>query len=200
MPDASKPESTAAPRDRLLDAVVELMLADGFEGVSVRRVATAAGVSIGAVQHHFPTKSAMLAAAMDRVSDQFTARLQCNAEGQQDPELLLRAVLTELLGAGEERRPGTVIWLQRLARAAVDEQAAAAHAKDWRDIEALIAELLRQCRPDSEPNWRQDMAADLLGLLDGLAAALVTEPDRMPRDRAERLLDRRLREVLGTGR
>lgn len=92
-----------APRDRLLDAVIELLLADGFEGVSVRRVATAAGVSIGAVQHHFPTKQAMLTAAMERVSAEFTARLQHGAEGEDDPETLLRTLLTELLGAGEER-------------------------------------------------------------------------------------------------
>lgn len=194
------PDVNSAARDRLLDAVVELMLADGFEGVSVRRVATAAGVSIGAVQHHFPTKAAMLAAAMDRVSEEFTARLQCNAEDEQDPEKLLRAVLTELLGAGPERRAGTVIWLQRLARAAVDEQAAAAHAKDWREIEGLIVDLLHLSRPDSRPSWRQDAAADLLALLDGLAAAQVTEPERMPRDRAERLLDRHLQQLLAAGR
>lgn len=176
------------------------MLADGFEGVSVRRVANAAGVSIGAVQHHFPTKAAMLAAAMERVSEQFTARLQGNIADEQDPQRVLQAVLTELLGVGDEGRQATAIWLQRLARAAVDEQAAAAHAKDWRTIETLLADLLRSCRPDRAGDWQADAAAELIALLDGLAAAQVTEPERMPRQRAERLLHRRLRQLLDAGR
>ena len=41
----------------------------------MRKVATRAGVSIGAVQHHYPTKDAMLIAAMDAVSAAFQTRL-----------------------------------------------------------------------------------------------------------------------------
>ena len=48
--------------------MTSVLVAEGFEGVSVRKVAARAGVSIGAVQHHFPTKDAMLAAAMERAS------------------------------------------------------------------------------------------------------------------------------------
>jgi AcrR family transcriptional regulator len=190
---------SSTPRDRLLDAVIALMLADGFEGVSVRRVAGAAGASIGAVQHHFPTKSAMLAAAMERVSDEFMARLRASTDGADDPELLLRSVLTELLGAGEERRKATVIWLQRMARAAVDPEVAAGHAREWRELEALIAGLLWQCRKDQDTAWCADAAAELLALLDGLSAAQATELERMPSERAERLLDRRVRELLEPG-
>src|SRR4028119_311297 len=70
MPDVT------GPSDRLLGCVLDLLVAEGYEGISIRRVATAAGVSIGAVQHHFATKDALLAAAMDRVSQQFRERLE----------------------------------------------------------------------------------------------------------------------------
>ena len=42
MPDVN------GPSDRLLDCVLDLLVAEGYEGISIRRVATAAGVSIGA--------------------------------------------------------------------------------------------------------------------------------------------------------
>lgn len=182
--------------DRLADTVVELLVEDGFEGVSVRRVATRAGVSIGAVQHHFRTKEAMLAAAMQRASSEFEARLQTRLASNDDPAVTLRVLGDELLGVGEQRHAASVIWLQRLARAAVDRQLAAEHAKDWLEIEQLLTLVIGKCRPDREPEWHADQAGALLALLDGLAAAVLTEPERMPGERAERLLDQRLQELL----
>ena len=86
MPDVN------GPSDRLLDCVLDLLVADGYEGISIRRVATVAGVSIGAVQHHFPTKDALLAAAMDRVSRQFQERLERRLAPGAGPAEVLRAV------------------------------------------------------------------------------------------------------------
>ena len=46
----------AAPEDRrgdLVEATLRCLARDGHEGVSVRRVATEAGVSAGLVNHHF---------------------------------------------------------------------------------------------------------------------------------------------------
>lgn len=188
--------SARAPHERLTDAVVELLLAEGFEGVTVRRVAAAAGVSIGAVQHHFPTKAAMLQAAMDRSSTQAEARVAAALAEAPTPERLLRTLATELLAAGPERRMSSVVWLQRAARAVVDPAMAAGHARDWRGVEDQLTLAVSACRPDKAAEWCADTAASLLALLDGLAVALLTEPDRMPAERAERLVAARLDEIL----
>lgn len=187
------------PSERLTDAVIDLLVAEGFEGVSVRRVATAAGVSIGAVQHHFPTKAAMLDAAMRRASDQFTARLQQRLSTADPPDQLLRMVTGALVGVGAEERRVSVIWLQRLARAAVDPDVARGHAEDWQQLEQLLVELLTYCRPDRDADWCRERAAALLALLDGLAATVVTEPKRMPAERARRIADVELERLLEDG-
>lgn len=177
------------PADRLADVVIDLLVVDGFEGISVRRVATAAGVSIGAVQHHFRTKDAMVEAAMRRVSERFQERLDRQlSRVEEDPQHALAVVCDELLGIGDEQRRASVIWLQRLARAAVDPAVANRHAEDWQQIEQLLAALVGLIRPDRTRTWHRERAAALLALLDGLAAAVVTEPDRMPSERARRLL------------
>ena len=176
------------PSDRLLDCVLELLVADGYEGISIRRVATAAGVSIGAVQHHFPTKDALLAAAMDRVSQQFEERLERRLAPGAGPAEVLRAVADELLSAGEERRPASVIWLVRMARAAVHEPTAEVHRRGWRQVEDLLAALIAAVRPDLTDQAARDEATLLLGLLDGLAGAVAVEPGRLPGGRAEALL------------
>ena len=180
------------PSDRLLDCVLELLVADGYEGISIRRVATAAGVSIGAVQHHFPTKDALLAAAMDRVSQQFEERLERRLAPGAGPAEVLRAVADELLSAGEERRPASVIWLVRMARAAVHEPTAEVHRRGWRQVEDLLAALIAAVRPDLNDQAARDEATLLLALLDGLAGAVAVEPGRLPGERAEALLARYL--------
>src|SRR3712207_1086777 len=136
------------PSDRLLASVLDLLVAEGYEGISIRRVAAAAGVSIGAVQHHFPTKDALLAAAMERVSRQFEARLDRRIAPGAGPAEVLRAVADELVSTGEERRPASVIWLVRLARAAVHEPTAEVHRREWQQVEDLLAHLIAAARPD----------------------------------------------------
>lgn len=189
---------TPAPQ-RLLDAVAAVLVEQGFEGISVRKVAARAGVSIGAVQHHFPTKDAMLTAAMALASAQFEERLRARVAPDATAGQALRAVADELLGLGSERRPADVLWLARLARATVDEPTRRTHAREWQEVEDLLTGLLRAARRTADPDGERDAAAELLALIDGLAMAALVEPDRMPAERAERILgetlDRLLAEV-----
>jgi AcrR family transcriptional regulator len=187
---------SVSPSDRLLQVVVDLLVSDGFEGVSVRKVATAADVSIGAVQHHFRTKDAMLQAAMDLASRQFQERLSRQIPADTSPEAALRVVTRELLGLGDEARAASVLWVLRLARAAVDPPTAAQHAREWQDIESLLLALVVAARPDHSEAWASDHAGSLLALVDGLATSALVEPGRMPPDRARRLLEQALDRVL----
>lgn len=190
MPDVTEPS------DRLLDCVLDLLVAEGYEGISIRRVATAAGVSIGAVQHHFATKDALLAAAMDRVSQQFQERLERRIAPGAGPAEWLRAVADELVSTGEERRPASVIWLVRMARAAVHEPTAEVHRREWQQVEDLLAQLVAAARPDLAEEVVRDEATVLLALLDGLAGAVAVEPGRVPAERAEALVARHLDALL----
>ena len=194
MPDVTEPS------DRLLDCVLDLLVAEGYEGISIRRVATAAGVSIGAVQHHFATKDALLAAAMDRVSQQFQERLERRIAPGSGPAEWLRAVADELVSTGEERRPASVIWLVRMARAAVHEPTAEVHRREWQQVEDLLAQLVAAARPDLAEEVVRDEATVLLALLDGLAGAVAVEPGRVPAERAEALVARHLDALLDPAR
>ena len=187
---------TRAP-ERLLDAVTSVLVEEGFEGVSVRKVAARAGVSIGAVQHHFPTKDAMLAAAMERASAEFTARLTAHVPADATAEQALQAVAYELLGLGPERRAAAVLWAARLARASVHEPTRRTHAREWQEVEDLLSGLLQASRGQADLERGREDAAGLLALLDGLATAALVEPDRMPPARAERLLAEFLDRLLG---
>src|ERR1041384_6193950 len=50
-------------RKSLIEATLESLKRHGHEGLSVRRIAEEAGVSIGLINHHFPNKNALIAEA-----------------------------------------------------------------------------------------------------------------------------------------
>ncbi|PPK94624.1 AcrR family transcriptional regulator [Kineococcus xinjiangensis] len=177
----------AGPSEHLLDALVAIVADRGLEGVSIRQVADRAGVSIGAVQHHFPTKNALLLAAMEHVSTRFRAELQQRLSAAPSPGGALRILALLLAGADGAPRASTVVWLSFAAHAAVDEQVAEVHRREWASLERFLADLVAAGAPH-----RTDPAGDaaaLLALLDGLAVAVALEPQRMPPARAERLVD-----------
>lgn len=49
-----------ATRDKIFDAAVDLFAQRGYDGVSIRDIATAAGITEGAVYRHFSSKEAIL--------------------------------------------------------------------------------------------------------------------------------------------
>jgi AcrR family transcriptional regulator len=57
-------QRTAATRAALLEATVDCLVGQGFGGTTTTEVAHRAGVSPGALLHHFPTKADLLCAAV----------------------------------------------------------------------------------------------------------------------------------------
>lgn len=63
----------AASIDALLDATIESLIEVGYSGTTTRRVALRAGVSQGAQQHYYASKSALVEAAMNRLLEHLVA-------------------------------------------------------------------------------------------------------------------------------
>ncbi|MCI2239933.1 TetR/AcrR family transcriptional regulator [Paenibacillus sp. TRM 82003] len=63
---ATAPSTAAVPaaRERALDVALELFGARGYRGTSIALVAQRAGLSQSGLLHHFPTKAALLTAAL----------------------------------------------------------------------------------------------------------------------------------------
>ncbi len=61
-------DRTAATRAAVLEATIELLVERGYAGTSTRLAAEKAGVSLGALQHHFRTKAELTVEAMGFVS------------------------------------------------------------------------------------------------------------------------------------
>jgi AcrR family transcriptional regulator len=62
-------QKSAMTRDRILDATINCFIELGYSDVTTARVASTAGVSRGAMLHHFPSKTELIQAAVEYLHD-----------------------------------------------------------------------------------------------------------------------------------
>lgn len=161
---------TGSTRESLVTATIEIIAENGFEGLSVRALATRTGMSAGAVQHHFPTKAAMLEAAMGAITA--GAREQYALEDIPDPVERLHTTVDRLMPRDSADTMGRV-WLAFAARAAVDEQTRIAYEHLWSRVRWNLRLLIAAA--SGRPDTAEDDSVELLALLDGLALSIVAE-------------------------
>jgi AcrR family transcriptional regulator len=63
-------ERSRATVDALVEATARILVQEGFDKASTNRIAAKAGVSIGSLYQYFPSKEALVAAVMDRHSQE----------------------------------------------------------------------------------------------------------------------------------
>ena len=62
-------QKSAMTRDRILDAAINCFVELGYTNVTTAKVASSAGVSRGAMLHHFPSKTELIQAAVEYLHD-----------------------------------------------------------------------------------------------------------------------------------
>jgi AcrR family transcriptional regulator len=102
---APKQRRSLATRARLVTAAAEVLVQHGLAGASTPRIAARARVSQGALFKHFPTKDAILAAAVEAMLHEFVAafvRDMAHASGP-DPVAASCAALWKIFRTREMR-------------------------------------------------------------------------------------------------
>jgi AcrR family transcriptional regulator len=83
---ATQAERSAATREALLDATLVCLVEDGYGGTTTASVCARAGLSRGAHLHHFQTRAALLAAAVEHLADRLGEQLQPELESLPERE------------------------------------------------------------------------------------------------------------------
>jgi AcrR family transcriptional regulator len=173
-------------RQRLLDALVNLTASQGLDGVSIREVAAAAGVSIGTVQYHCHNKDQMLVSAPISTPDEKIGSR-------------LNRALLELLPLDEVRRTESRVYLAFAARAAVVPSLAKVQHTFLTELRDQCAAALQAARKAGETRSDVDpdqAAAGIAALVDGLLVHLLTDPTGLPEEEAVDVLRAHLSTLL----
>jgi AcrR family transcriptional regulator len=87
-----------ATRGQLIEVATRLFAEHGYEGTSIEAVLSAAGVSRGALYHHFAGKEALFEAVVSAVSEQVTVKLTEAVRGCDDPLDAMRTAAIAWIG------------------------------------------------------------------------------------------------------
>ncbi len=170
--------SSPRPREAALtDALLCIVAERGLDQVSVREVASAADVSIGTVQHYFPTKDDMLAAAFNEVVRRIRTRMTSVCLGP-DVRRNISAVLTELLPVDDRRAAEARIQVAFAARAATSPALAEIQRSVLTEIHEALTEAFAHAAAGTVTAENCRSAARVaLAAVDGLALHAVSSGD-----------------------
>jgi AcrR family transcriptional regulator len=149
--------------DTILTAAETLFARYGFDAVSTKQLAGAAGVAIGAVYHHFPSKEALYAAATKRAFARKSVPPQELMESNDPPEKVLTRLIAWFVGSIVMDKNFGLL----LKRELLDPQPSTPHLIDkdlFQQPLELCKSLLRRLAPRADVD---EAVASLLALLFG---------------------------------
>jgi AcrR family transcriptional regulator len=174
-PRRTQEERRAATRAALLDAALECLVEHGYEGTTTQRVCERAGVSRGAHQHHFRTRPALVAAALEELAmrrlDEIRGEVESLPPGDERIELALDAIWGWFTGP--------------LFQASIDLAAAARTDEELRaqlaPVEARLSQGTLLCCREMLAAGQDDRSRDqliqmTLGTVRGLALLPIIHP------------------------
>jgi TetR/AcrR family transcriptional regulator, transcriptional repressor of bet genes len=172
-------ETPAVRREALVEATLLSLKQYGHEGTSIRRISATAGVSIGLINHHFQSKSELIAAAYETLAVALQKSMRDQAE---NASLAPRDRLSGFFRASfapEILDPAIFsVWLVFWSMVMHSPEMRIVHDRTYRQyratLEALLAALA--ANGDAPPFQLRSAAIALTALLDGLWVELSLSP------------------------
>jgi TetR/AcrR family acrAB operon transcriptional repressor len=176
-------EEAAATRDNILDAAEQLFVEQGVSRTTLQHIATAAGVTRGAIYWHFDDKGALFMAMMERATLPLEAELQMlDQADSEDPLVDLRNyVLAVLRRTVEDPGARRVFEIATLKVEFVDEMDAVRHRRQ-QSLENWMARAERRIRLAAEKGLIQGradprtLALAMWTMIDGLIRSWMFDP------------------------
>jgi AcrR family transcriptional regulator len=197
---AHKPRFARQPppvrRRALIDATIECLKRYGHDGLSIRTISAQAGVSVGLINHHFPNKNELVAAAYRHLNGELILGMQAAvARAGKSPQARMRAFLEAWFSAPSLDADALAVWVVFWGLYRHSRLIQRAHRETYQDyvnlLRGLLAELLPRTRAPRSARARRRVrgirstpvelrlaAIGLTALLDGLWLEWCLEPGR----------------------
>jgi len=178
-------------RRALIEATIECLKRYGHDGLSIRTISAQAGVSVGLINHHFPNKDELIAAAYRHFNAELLAGMQAAvARAADSPRARMRAFLEASFSPPNLDAEVLAVWvvfwgmyrhsrlIQRVQRETYQGYVEL--------VRGMLADLLPAARLSRSPQARRGGQSDppdlrlaaigLTALLDGLWLEWCLEP------------------------
>ena len=161
--------------ERILDSAETVLRKSGYVGFTTRRVAEEAGIAIGNLTYHFPTKPELVRELIHRLVtrylDRFDQELRASDQGL---ESLVEWLLTQ--AADED---ASSIFRELWAMARHDEIVRAAVDDFYDTMMARVADTLQATHPDADPRGVADLVQMIAVISEGTTVLYGTRSERI---------------------
>lgn len=133
--------------DRILDSAENVLRSQGYAGFSTRRVAQEAGMALGNLTYHFPSKPGLVRALIDRLMTRYLGRFEETLEAPGEGiESLVRWLLAESI-KDEASWLFREIWAMSLHDSTIRDC-----LDDFYDtLMSRVAKVLVEAHPEADP-------------------------------------------------
>jgi AcrR family transcriptional regulator len=174
-------------RDRLLDAGLEVMKADGYAGLTIAKVAARAGENKALIAYHFGSKQGLVAAVAAALGEQITSAVVEAVARRHTVEGIVRGALAGVWGLMDSDERLARLYFDLGGVSVVEEdvrKVMRAERSRWRSV---LMDLLRDTDP-RVPARRTEPLAVLIGAgIEGLALERIQVGETPALDRAREL-------------
>lgn len=189
-PQTSAPARRRGNREsrvpEIIDVSINVLIAAGYAGYTINRVANDAGIRLSTLQHYFSTREALLRATIEEIARRYFERFRGFAENRSRPPLArLEAIVDDAFA--ELVKPG-------LPASIFETWGLALHEPFARDVvveiqsrfNGLFAKLVAEINPGLSMEERELRGALIMSSLEGLVVFLRWSKDSVPQLRAHR--------------
>ena len=189
-------------RRQIAEAVWRLAIRGGLEQVTLRQVATEAGVSARLLQYYFGTRDQLLLGALEILNTEAEqqARDRMASLGEAPSmHAIVRGVLHEMLPLDEQRRDRHVVYAAYFVRFLTEPTLAAVARAAPPELENLVADLITRAQELGEVPHHIDAATEgafLTAGAEGLQTRVLL--GQLSPDHAVGVIDRQLTRIFTT--
>jgi TetR/AcrR family transcriptional regulator, transcriptional repressor of bet genes len=169
-----------ARRKALIEATIECLKKFGHDGLSIRRISAQADVSIGLINHHFPTKDALIAEAYRHFNSELVGGLRQAVTGAAgSPREQLRAFFRASFSAPNLDSDVLAVWVVFWGMFRHSKEIQRVHSETYHGYVDLLRGMLADLERESgKLKFNLRLAAiGLTALIDGLWLEWCLDPD-----------------------
>ena len=186
------PPISSGRREAILASALALFRQSGFHAVGIDEIGTSAGISGPGVYRHFPSKSSLLVALFDGLSERMLEAAEEIQKADDPPEEALGRLVDFQVATAVAERALLAVWLQEAkSLPAPDQQRVADRQAGYI---AIWETILARVRPELGPGATSTVVQAALGAINSIA---FHDPGLAP-EALEALLGDTARRVLGT--
>ncbi len=189
---AKRGRPSTGARERILEAAVEAMKADGYAGLTVAKVAVLAGESKALIAYHYGSKDGLVAAAGRHVAEMITTRVLAGIDGADTVEDLVRAIAVsvEEIAAEDPRVPRLYFDLAAVSVVEPEVRRTVAEINErWRQV---VSERLAAAKDGPPKRLNEALTVLIIAGVQGLSLERI---EREPGPELERARDLFVRSV-----